>query len=393
MREGDKMHEGQTIFSQVMNYFPTWSFRNIVARYGGDKWVRDFSCRSHFNTLAFAQLTGRESLRDIETCLNANRRHLHHMGIQSGVSRNNIAHANEVRDWHIYKDVSLILIARARALYAGEELAVDLENAVYAFDSTTIDLCLSLFPWADFRTAKAGIKMHTAVDVRGSIPSFIHITEARMNDVRVMDELPVEAGAFYLMDRGYLDFARLHSIHSAGAFFVMPAKRNLDFKRRYSSRVDKSLGLKCDQRGILCGVKTSTLYPDTIRVVSYCDAETGKKFRFLTNNMICPAIDICKLYKMRWQVEIFFKWIKQHLKIKHFIGNSINAVHIQLWVAVASYALVAILKKELRLEKSMYEILQFLCVSIFEKYSIIEALSKSNNAEIDEPPYLQGEFW
>ena len=387
------MHEGQTVFSQVMNYFPMWSFRNIVNKYSGDKWVRDFSCRSHFNALAFAQLTGRESLRDIETCLNANRRHLHHMGIQSGVSRNNIAHANEVRDWRIYRDVALILITRARALYAGESLAVDLENAVYAFDSTTIDLCLSLFPWADFRTAKAGIKMHTAIDVRGSIPSFIHITEARMHDIRAMDELPIEAGAFYLMDRGYLDFARLHDMHCAGAFFVMPSKRNLDFKRRYSSRVDKSLGLRCDQRGVLCGVKTSTLYPDTIRVVSYCDPETGKRFRFITNNMTCPAIDICKLYKMRWQVEIFFKWIKQHLKIKHFTGNSMNAVHIQLWVAVATYALVAILKKELRLEKSMYEILQFLSVSIFEKTAIIKALSKSEDTKTDKDPYLQREFW
>lgn len=387
------MHEGQTIFSQVMSYFPTWSFRNIVARYGGDKWVRDFSCRSHFNTLAFAQLTGRESLRDIETCLNANRRHLHHMGIQSGVSRNNIAHANEARDWRIYRDVAMLLIARARALHSGEELAVDFESAVYAFDSTTIDLCLSLFAWADFRRAKAGIKMHTAVDVRGNIPSFIHITEARMHDVRAMDQLPVEAGAFYLMDRGYLDFARLHAIHSAGAFFVMPAKRNLDFKRRYSSPVDKSLGLKCDQRGALCGVKTSSLYPDTIRLVSYRDAGTGRGFRFLTNNMTITAIDICRLYKMRWQVETFFKWIKQHLKIKHFIGNSMNAVHIQLWVAVATYALVAILRKELRLEKSMYEILQFLSVSIFEKCPIIEALSKSDRAEINGPPYLQGEFW
>lgn len=318
-----------------------------------------FQLQKSFQHACFRAADRAQSLRDIETCLNANRRHLHHMGIQSGVSRNNIAHANEVRDWHIYKDVSLILIARARALYAGEELAVDLKNAVYAFDSTIIDLCLSLFPRADFRTVKASIKMHTAVDVSGSIPSFIHITEARMNDVRVMDELLVEAGAFYLMDRGYLDFARLHSIHSARAFFVMPAKRNMDFKRRYSRQVDKSLGLKCDQRGILCGVKTSSLYPDTIRVVSYCDAETGKKFRFLTNNMICPAIDICKLYKMRWQVEIFFKWIKQHLKIKHFIGNSINAVHIQLWVAVASYALVAILKKELRLEKACMKFYSF----------------------------------
>ena len=387
------MHQGHLVFSQVMEYFPVRAFQSIVERYSGDRWVRDFSCRSHFNTLAFAQLTGRESLRDIETCLKANRRHLHHMGIQSGVSRNNIAHANEVRDWRIYRDVALILIARARTLYADEELAVEFENAVYAFDSTTIDLCLSLFPWADFRTAKAGIKVHTAVDVRGNIPSFIHITEARMNDVRAMDKLPVEAGALYLMDRGYLDFARLHAIHNAGAFFVMPAKRNLDFKRRYSSQVDKSLGLKCDQRGTLCGVKTSSLYPDTIRVVSYRDAETEKRFRFITNNMTCPAIDICKLYKMRWQVEIFFKWIKQRLRIKHFIGNSLNAVHIQLWVAVATYALVAVLKKELRLEKSMYEILQFLSVSIFEKTYIIEALSKSDYAEINEPPYLQGELW
>ena len=248
------MHQGRLVFSQVMNHFPVRAFQSIVERYGGDKWIRHFSCRSHFNALAFAQLTGREGLRDIETCLRANRRHLHHMGIQSGVSRNNLAHANEVRDWRIYRDVAMVLIAHARELYAGEELEVDFKNTVYAFDSTTIDLCLTLFPWADFRTTKAGIKLHTAIDVRGSIPSFIHITEAKQHDVAAMDMLPVEAGSLYLVDRGYLDFKRLHALHCAGAFFVTRTKKNTQFERRYSRPVDETLGLRCDQRGVLCGV-------------------------------------------------------------------------------------------------------------------------------------------
>ena len=371
------MHQGRSVFSQVMDYFPERDFQSIVERYEGNKWVQSFTCRSHFNVMAFAQLTGRESLRDIETCLAANTRHLHHMGIQSGVSRNNLAHANETRDWRIYRDVALLLIGRARQLYAGELLDVDLNNAVYAFDSTTVELCLTLFPWAVFRKAKAGIKMHTSVDVRGSIPSFIRITDAKQHDVNALDEIPFEPGAYYLIDRGYLDFGRLYGLGTCGSFFVTRAKKNTLFRRLYSSPVDKALGLRSDQRGVLCGVKARNQYPAHIRRVTYRDPKTDKRLCFLTNSLAIPAIDVCKLYKMRWQVELFFKWVKQHLRIKRFLGTSQNAVHIQIWIAIATYTLVAILIKELRLKKSMYDVLQFLSVSVFEKALIIEVFSET----------------
>jgi len=386
------MHQGRSVFSQVMDYFPERGFQSILERYEGNKWVQSFTCRSHFNVMAFAQLTGRESLRDIETCLSANSRHLHHMGIQSGVSRNNLAHANETRDWRIYRAVALLLIARARQLYAGEALDVDLANTVYAFDSTTVELCLALFPWASFRKTKAGIKMHTAVDVRGNIPSFIHITDAKQHDVNALDEIPFEPGAYYLVDRGYLDFGRLYGICAAGAFFVTRAKKNTLFKRRYSSPVDKALGLRSDQEGVLCGIRAPRQYPAPIRRVTYHDNKTDKRLCFLTNSMLIPAIDVCRLYKMRWQVELFFKWVKQHLRIKHFLGTSQNAVHVQIWIAIATYTMVAILIKELRLSKSMYEVLQFLSVSIFEKAQLIEVFSESAPGSKPAPGLIQGEL-
>lgn len=286
------MHQGRSVFSQVMDFFPEREFQSIVERHEGNKWVQSFTCRSHFNVMAFAQLTGRESLRDIETCLSANSRHLHHMGIQSGVSRNNLAHANETRDWRIYRDVALLLVARARRLYAGEPLDVDLEGAVYAFDSTTVELCLTLFPWANSRKTKAGIKMHTAVDVRGNIPSFIHITDAKQHDVNALDEMTFEPGAYYLVDRGHLDFGRLYGICAAGAFFVTRAKKNTLFKRRHSSPVDKSLGLRSDQKGVLCGVRAPKQYPAPIRRVTYRDEKTDKRLCFLTNSMLIPAKDV-----------------------------------------------------------------------------------------------------
>lgn len=392
--EDRKMYEGRMVFSQVMDYFPARAFQTILERYNGNKWVQSFTCRSHFNALAFGQLTGCKSLRDIEVRLVTNRRHLHHLGIPaSGVSRNNLAHANETRDWRIYRDVALTLVEHARGLYAEEDIGVDVDGPVYAFDSTTIDLCLSLFPWANFRSTKAGIKAHTAIDVRGGIPTFINITEAKQNDMTSLDTLPIEKESFYLIDRGYLDFSRLYAIHQAGAFFVTRLKKNSKFKRRYSQKVDRATGVKCDQTGNLCGNGADTAYPDAVRVVSFVDPETGKRLRFLTNYMECDALTICLLYKLRWQVELFFKWMKQHLSIKHFLGTSENAVHVQIWTAVASYTLVAIMRKELRIEKSMYEILQFLRVSIFEKTSIIQAFSEFTKDGVSGTPLFQGEFW
>ena len=338
--------------------------------------------------MAFAQLTGRESLRDIEACLSANGRHLYHMGIRQGFSRNNLAHANETRDWRIYRDTALVLLARARELHAGTPLEIALANAVYAFDSSTIDLCQSLFPWAEFRAAKAGIKMHTNVDVRGNIPSFIHISNAKSHDVGVLDELPVEPGAYYLLDRGYLDFARLYALVMRGAFFVTRAKKNTLFRRRASRPVEKSCGLRSDQTG-LPGAGRDTCYPALLRRVTYRDPATEKDFCFLTNSMDIPALDVCRLYKMRWQVELFFKWVKQHLRIKHFLGTSRNAVHIQVWTALAVYALVAVLVKERFACRSMYEILQFFSVSIFEKIKINEVLFTPTPLPQHEPAFFQ----
>jgi hypothetical protein len=382
------MYQGRTAFSQVMDYFPERAFQKIVEQYEGDKWVQSFSCRSHFNVMAFAQLTGRESLRDIEACLSGNARHLYHMGIREGFSRNNLAHANETRDWRIYRDTALLVLERARELHRGTPLAVAIADAIYAFDSSTIDLCQSLFPWAEFRQAKAGIKMHTKVDVRGNIPSFVQITTAKTHDVNVLDELVVEPGAYYLFDRGYLDFARLYALILRGAFFVTRSKKNTLFRRRASRPVDKTCGLRSDQTGLPGSVR-DTSYPALIRRVTYRDPETNKFLCFLTNSLDISALDVCRLYKMRWQVELFFKWVKGHLRIKHFLGTSSNAVHIQIWTGLAVYALVAILAKDRFMKRSMYEILQFLSVSIFEKTKINEALFTFTPESQQEPAFFQ----
>ena len=373
------MNTGRTVFSQVMDFLPHWDFRNCVKRYQGDYKLQKFSCMDQFLCMAFAQLTYRESLRDIEVCLRGNRAKLYHMGIRSRVARNTLAKANENRDWRMYADFAQVLIARAKELYAHEDFGVDLDATVYALDSTTIDLCLSLFPWARFRKTKGGVKMHTLLNLRGSIPEFIHISDGKMGDVSVLDILIPEPGSFYIMDRGYIDFARLYAMHQSLAFFVTRAKSNFQFKRRYSHLVSKATGLRSDQTIILTGVESATDYPEPLRRIHYYDAELRKHFIFITNNFHLPAIIIARLYKARWKVELFFKWIKQHLRIKRFYGTSENALKTQIWIAVCVYVLVAIIKKELGLDQSLYTILQFLSVSIFEKTPIWSAFSASGS--------------
>ena len=370
------MNTERTVFAQVMDFLPHWEFRKCVKRYRGDYKLRKFSCMDQFLSMAFAQLTCRESLRDIEVCLRANRAKLYHMGIRSRVARNTLAKANENRDWRIYADFAQVLIAHARKLYADEDFGVELENTVYALDATTIDLCRSLFPWARFRKTKGAVKMHTLLNLRGSIPEFIHVSDGKMGDVSILDILISEPGSFYIMDRGYIDFARLYAMHQSLAFFVTRAKSNFQFLRRYSHPVDRSTGLRCDQTIILTGTNTAEYYPEPLRRIHYYDAETNKHFIFLTNNFLLPAIIIAQLYKARWRVELFFKWIKQHLRIKRFYGTSQNAVKTQIWIAVSTYLLVAILKKELGLDQSLYTILQFLSVSIFEKTLILQAFAE-----------------
>jgi hypothetical protein len=363
------------VFSQLMDYLPKHEFDRCVARYHGNRRIRNFSCYDQFLCLAFAQLTYRESLRDIETCLHALHKKLYHAGFRGLIARSTLADANEHRDWRIYADFAQILIARARRLYQADGFGAQLKQTAYALDSTTIDLCLSLFPWARFRRRKGAIKLHTLIDLRGNIPCFVRITHGKTHDVRVLDILPIEPGAFYVMDRGYLDFGRLHRLHSGLAFFVTRAKSNLDFSRRSSRRVDKSKGLRSDQTIVLNGPKTSRLYPDPVRRVVYRDAETGKRLVFLTNNFDLPSMTIANIYRSRWQVELFFRWIKQHLRIKSFYGTSQNAVKTQVWIAICVYVLVAIIRKELNVDHSLHEILQILSVSLFEKTPIIEALS------------------
>ncbi len=370
------MNSGKTMFTQLMNLMPWTGFGRIVARYGGDTRVRSFTCAEQFRAMAFAQLTWRESLRDIEACLGANRSRLYAMGFRQPVRRSTLADANENRDWRIWAEVAEALIRRARKLYCGEDLGLDLDNTVYALDSTTIDLCLSLFEWAPFRTAKVAIKLHTLLDLRGSIPAFIHISDGKMHDVRVLDLLPIEAGAFYVMDRGYLDFQRLYDIHRQGAFYVTRAKRGMDARRVCSMPADREQGVICDQRVVLNGFYASQHYPELIRRIRYKDPETGNTLVFLTNNTALPALTIAALYKQRWQVELFFKWIKQHLRIKRFMGTSENAVKTQIWIAVATYALIAIVKKELHLDASLYQLLQILSVSVFEKIELRRAFAK-----------------
>ena len=381
---GIAMYVGKTLFAQIMDFVPWTSFRRIVARYGGDRRVRTLNCAEQFRVLAFAQLTWRESLRDIEVCLSAQASKLYHMGLREAVARSTLAGANEARDWRIWHELAQLLIRRARRLYAAESLAIDLDNTVYALDSTTIDLCLSVFPWAHFRSTKAAVKMHTLLDLRGSIPSFIHVSDGKLHDVNVLDLLVPEPGAFYVMDRGYIDYARLYTLHQAAAFFVTRAKSNLHAHRVYSAPTDRDTGVICDQAIALNGFYASKDYPEHLRRIRYKAPDTGKTLVFLTNNTTLPPLTIAALYKSRWQVELFFKWIKQHLRIKRFYGTTENAVKTQIWTAVAVYVLVAIVKKELHLEPSLYTLLQILSVTLFEKMSLQQALA--DNAAVPADP-------
>jgi hypothetical protein len=369
------VHIGKTLFAQVMEFVPWTSFARIVQRHAGDSGVRTLSCAEQFRAMAFAQLTWRESLRDIEVTLSANTAKLYAMGFRAAVKRSTLADANESRDWRIWSDFAALLIRRARKLYASESaLGLDLDNTVYALDSSTVDLCLSLFAWAPFRSTKAAIKLHTLLDLRGAIPAFIHISDGKLHDVNVLDMLSFEAGAFYVMDRGYVDFARLYALHQAGAFFVTRAKSPMDARRVYSATTDRSTGVISDQQVMLNGHYSAKKYPEHLRRVRFKDPETGKTLIFLTNNTALPALTIAALYKSRWQVELFFKWIKQHLRIKKFLGNSENAVKTQVWCAVATYVLIAIVRKELQLDASLYTCLQILSISVFEKTEISRAL-------------------
>ena len=365
--------------------FVAWtSFTRIVDRHAGNSGVRTLTCAEQFRAMAFAQLTWRESLRDIEVSLGANTSKLYAMGFRSPVKRSTLADANESRDWRIWSDLAALLIRRARKLYVNDSLGVDLDNTVYALDSSTIDLCLSLFDWAPFRSTKAAIKLHTLLDLRGSIPAFIHISDGKLHDVNVLDMLTFEAGAFYVMDRGYVDFSRLYTLHQAGAFFVTRAKSPMDARRVYSATVDRTTGVICDQRVMLGGYYSAKKYPEHLRRIRFKDPESGKTLVFLTNNTALPALTICALYKSRWQVELFFKWIKQHLRIKKFLGTSENAVKTQVWCAVATYVLIAIVKKELHLNASLYTCLQILSVSVFEKTQLSCALQPDESGI--EPP-------
>jgi hypothetical protein len=370
------MNEGSTIFSQLMNFLPTYEFNKCVRRYNGDYRIKRFTCRNQFHVMAFAQLTYRESLRDIEACLNAMRSKLYHMGIKGLVSRTTLADANELRDWRIYADFAQVLISIARPLYSNEDIGIDLDNTIYALDSTTIDLCLSLFPWARFRQRKAAIKLHTMIDIHGPIPVFMHITDGSVHDVNILDILIAEPGAIYLIDRGYIDFVRLYAITLSQAFFVTRSKSNLQYQRVYSHPADIHNGIHSDQTIRLTGLKTSGGYPALLRKVHYYDSEYKRHLHFLTNNFTLSPITIAKLYKCRWSVELFFKWIKQHLRIKVFYGLSENAVKTQIWIAVCVYVLMAIVKKKLCLDQSLYTILQVASVCAFEKMPIIEAFQE-----------------
>jgi hypothetical protein len=379
------VHIGKTLFAQVMEFVPWTSFARIVHRHAGDSGVRTLSCAEQFRAMAFAQLTWRESLRDIETTLSANAAKLYAMGFRAAVKRSTLADANESRDWRIWADFAAVLIRRARKLYATESaLGIELDNTVYALDSSTVDLCLSLFAWAPFRSTKAAIKLHTLLDLRGAIPAFIHISDGKLHDVNVLDLLSFEAGAFYVMDRGYVDFARLYALHQAGAFFVTRAKSPMDARRVYSAATDRSTGVISDQQVMLNGHYSAKKYPEHLRRVRFKDPESGKTLIFLTNNTTLSALTIAALYKSRWQVELFFKWIKQHLRIKKFLGTSENAVKTQVWCAIATYVLIAIVKKELQLDASLYTCLQILSVSVFEKTEISRAL-QADALQIETP--------
>ena len=382
------MYSGKFIFSQLVANLPMHTFRQCVARYQGEHYVKQFRCLDQYLVMAFAQLTSRSSLRDIEACLRAHQSKLYHMGIRSPiVARNTLSKANERRDWRIYADFAQSLIRTARPLYAKEDLGLDLDNTVYALDSSTIDLCLSVFPWALFRSTKSAVKLHTLLDLRGNIPTFIHISNGKLHDVNVLDILLPEAGAFYIMDRGYVDFERLFTLNLAGSFFVIRTKSNTQYRRRYSHAVEESSGVKCDQTIVLTGINTASNYPQPLRRVKYYDEKTGKTFNFLTNNFSIPAQTVADLYRNRWQVELFFKWIKQHLRIKSFFGTSENAVKSQIWIAISVYVLVAIIKKRLDLKTDLYTILQVLSLTLFEKTSLKQLLNNDSytmaNKDID----------
>lgn len=367
------MNAGQTVFAQLIDYLPSYEFQKCVARYRGDSHGRGFSCWDQYLAMAFAQLTYRESLRDIEACLRSMSGKLYHMGFRGRVARSTLADANESHDWRIYADFAQVLIGIARPLYAHDPIGVDLDQSLYALDSTTIDLCLSLFPWARFRKHKAAVKVHTLLDLHGNIPTFIRITDGTVHDVNILDEILPEAGSFYVMDRGYIDFERLYLFTLCSAFFVVRTKENVLLQRRYSRPADKTTGVRSDHTVILTAIESAKVYPDPLRRVSYYDAETDKRLKFLTNNFVMPALTIAQIYRSRWQVELFFKWIKQHLRIKAFFGTSDNAVKTQIWIAVSVYVLVIILRKRLGLETSLYQILQILSLTLFEKVPILQA--------------------
>jgi len=378
------MYTGKTVFSQLMDFLPMYEFRKGVDRYGGNYHTSSFSCMDQYLCMGFAQLTYRESLRDIEACLRSRKEKLYHLGIRGRVSRSTLAEANEKRDWRMYADFCQILISQARSLYADEDFGVELKETAYALDSTTIDLCLSLFPWASFRKHKAAVKMHTLLDLRGNIPSFIEITEGALHDVNILDILVPEPGSFYIMDRGYLDFERLYVFTQLLAFFVTRTKKNTKVRRVYSHPVDRADGLKCDQTIMLVTPKSLAGYPEKLRRVKYFDAEREKQLVFLTNNFVLPALTITKLYKCRWQIELFFKWIRQHLRIKAFYGTSVNAVKTQIWIAVSTYVLVAIIRKRLHLEMNLYTILQILSVTLFEKVQLDQLFANYDYKKLPE---------
>ena len=371
------MYSGQLIFSQIMDHLPMHTFRRCVHRYQGNRYVKSFTCLDQFLCMAFAQLTYRESLRDIEVCLRAHQDKLYHMGIRGSVSRNTLANANKMRDWRMYAEFAQALIRIARPLYADDDPGLDLNNTVYALDSSTIDLCMSVFPWALFRSTKSAVKVHTLLDLCGNIPTFIHISDGRLHDVKVLDLLIPEPGAFYVMDRGYVDFERLYTLHTRGAFFVIRAKSNLKYRRRASRAIDKSAGLRCDQSIVLAGVKTSRTYPQLLRRIGYHDPQTGKTLNFLTNHFALPAQTVAELYRNRWRVELFFKWIKQNLRIKSFFGTSENAVKSQIWIAITIYLLVAIIKKRLNIGDNLHTIFQILSLTLFEKIPILQIVTDS----------------
>jgi hypothetical protein len=385
------MNSGKTIFSQLLEFLPTYEFRQCVKRYQGHYKIKSFSCWDQFLCMAFAQLTYRESLRDIQACLRGNQQKLYHMGFRGHVARNTLAHANQVRDWRIYADFAQILITQARELYANEDLGLELKQTVYAFDATTIDLCLSLFPWAQFRQRKGAIKLHTLMDLRGSIPTLIFVTHGKTHEVNLLDDLLVEPGAIYLFDRGYLDFARLYQIDQAKAFFVIRAKRNFRFRRLYSQAANKAQGVQSDQTIELHGFYACKDYPARLRRIRYFDAEKNKRLIFLTNHFTLPAFTVAELFRCRWKIELFFKWIKQHLRIKAFYGTSENAVKTQIWIAISVYVLVAIVKKKLKLKASLYTMLQILSLSLFEKTPLFQLLSqnKPDEKETDSPNQLK----